>query len=327
MRYSAVDYILQLASDYGRDPDMLRWGLTASVSIAVLLLVLGLAYYLASVFGPGRARLRRVVGESASYDNAASKIATKLQPLAPYILPKKDWERNRIKAQLVHAGYRSSYALTVFYGAKTALGVVLALVVLILIPILEPLLERQLSALEIVTSVLVASVVGMVFPNFVLNRLVERRQRIIQKGFPDALDMIVVCVEAGIGLTAALQRVARELQSGYPQLAEEFELVNAEIRAGADRNQALKNLGSRTGVQEVQIFAGLIGQTLRFGTSIADTLRVYAEDFRDKRMQRAEEQAAKIGTKMIFPLVLCLFPSFFVVAVGPAIIKVLKAFG
>ena len=118
--------------------------------------------------------------------------------------------------------------------------------------------------------------------------------------------------------------MADELAVSQPELAAELALVNAEIRAGVDRVQALKNLGNRTGLEDIRGLVSLLAQTLRFGTSIADTLRVYAEEFRDKRMQRAEEQAAKIGTKLIFPLVVCIFPSFFLVAIGPAILGVLE---
>ena len=130
----------------------------------------------------------------------------------------------------------------------------------------------------------------------------------------------------GLGLAPALQRVADEIGVSHPELGEELGLVNAEIRAGVERGQALKNLADRTGLQDIRGLTALLVQTMRFGTSVADALRVYADEFRDKRTQSAEEQAAKISTKMIFPLVLCLFPSFFLVAVGPAVIGLIDAF-
>jgi tight adherence protein C len=141
------------------------------------------------------------------------------------------------------------------------------------------------------------------------------------------LDLLVICVESGLGLAAAIQRVGEELRYSHPELAQEFALVNAEMRAGVDREAALHNLTARTGLEDIRGLVSLLVQTLRFGTSIADTLRVYSEEFRDRRMQRAEEQAAKIGTKLIFPLVFCLFPSFFVVAIGPAVIRIVAVFG
>jgi tight adherence protein C len=137
----------------------------------------------------------------------------------------------------------------------------------------------------------------------------------------------VVCVESGLGLAAGLQRVALELQISYPELAAELDRVNAEMQAGMERELALRNLATRTGLADIRSLVGLLVQTMRFGTSIADALRVYSEEFRDKRVQLAEEQAAKLGTKMIFPMVLCFFPSFFVIAVGPVIIRVIRVFG
>jgi tight adherence protein C len=167
----------------------------------------------------------------------------------------------------------------------------------------------------------------MVLPNIILERLIKKRQKQIYNGFPDMLDLLITCIEAGLGLNAALNRVAEECVFSYPALAQELALVNAETRAGVERIEALKNLAARTGLEEIRSFVSFLAQSMRFGTSITDTLRIYAEEFRDKRMQRAEEMAAKVGTKMIFPLVFCILPSFFLVAIGPAILGVLKALG
>jgi tight adherence protein C len=163
-------------------------------------------------------------------------------------------------------------------------------------------------------------------PNFVLEKIKQNRLKKLRNGFPDALDLLVVCVEAGLGLGAAIDRVARDLDVSHTELAEEMRLVNVEMRAGVERPVALKNLADRSGLADIRGLVGLLVQTMRFGTSIADALRVYSEEFRDKRMQKAEEQAAKIGTKLIFPLVTCLFPSFFIVAVGPAVLRMIVVF-
>jgi tight adherence protein C len=171
-----------------------------------------------------------------------------------------------------------------------------------------------------------AAFIGLMLPNLVLDRLVTKRQKRLRDAFPDALDMLVVCVEAGLGLTASIQRVAEELRFSHPELGAELAQVTAEMRAGVDRETALKGLAARTGLEDIHGLVSLLLQTLKFGTSIADTLRIYAEEFRDKRMQRAEEKAAKIGTKLIFPLVFCLFPSFFVVAIGPAVLGFIEVF-
>ena len=258
--------------------------------------------------------------------SAVEKLGQRLEGISPYILPSKDWEKDEIKVRLVQAGYRSDHAMIIFFAIKTLLGIVIPVIVYLLIPSLEAATEKHYTGIQTLLMVVASSFVGLLGPNFVLTRIIASRKNRISKGFPDALDMIVVCVEAGISLAAAIQRVSREMRTSHPSLAEEFDLVNAEIRVGVDRVEALHNMGQRTGVDDIRIFAGILGQTMRFGTNIADTLRQYSEDFRDKRMQKAEEIAAKMGTKMIFPIITCLFPSFFVVAIGPAIIKVLATF-
>jgi tight adherence protein C len=156
---------------------------------------------------------------------------------------------------------------------------------------------------------------------------VSTRIKKLRNGFPDALDLLVVCVESGLGLTQALQRVADEIIVSHSELGLELAVVNAEIGAGVDQVTALKNFAERTGLEDVRGLVSLLIQTLKFGTGVADSLRVYAFEFRDKRMQLAEEQAAKIGTKLIFPLILFMFPGFFVVALGPAIIRLMSVFG
>ena len=148
----------------------------------------------------------------------------------------------------------------------------------------------------------------------------------LRHGFPDALDLLVVCVESGLGLGPALQRVADELGVSHPDLSFELATVTAEIRAGVQREAALKNLAERTGLSDIRGLVSLLVQSMRFGTSVADALRVYSDEFRDQRMQAAEEQAAKLSTKLIFPLILFMFPVFFIVAIGPAVLRLIDAF-
>ena len=183
-----------------------------------------------------------------------------------------------------------------------------------------------LTTAKLLLYMAMAAGAGVLLPSNVLDRLVERRLRRLRHGFPDALDLLVVCVEAGLGLSGAIQRVADEIVVSHAELSRELSLVNAEIRAGVDRSQALRNLADRTGLDDIRGLVSLLIQTMRFGTSVADALRVYSEEFRDRRMQKAEEEAAKIGTKLIFPLVFCLFPSFFLVAIGPAVLRLVDVF-
>ena len=170
-----------------------------------------------------------------------------------------------------------------------------------------------------------AVIAGVVAPALVLERKVKRRQTRLRRGLPDALDLLVVCSEPGLGLKAGLQRVSDDIYVSHPELADEFSLVNAQTRVGVENVVALRDLADRTGLEDIGGLVSTLSQSMRFGTSLADTLRVYSEEMRDKRIQRAEEAAAKLSTKMLFPLVLCVFPSFFVVALGPPFLGALDA--
>jgi tight adherence protein C len=172
-----------------------------------------------------------------------------------------------------------------------------------------------------------AAIVGYLVPTLVIERKVRRRQKEIENGLPDALDLLIVSIEAGLGIDQAVMKCAEELQIAYPALAEELRFVNVECRAGKPRLEAFKNLAARTKVDDVRALVAMLVQTDRFGTSIAQALRTHAEVSRTKRRQRAEERAAKIGVKLVFPLVFCLFPAFYVVILGPAVVKFVHAFG
>ena len=155
--------------------------------------------------------------------------------------------------------------------------------------------------------------------------MAKKRQHKMQLGLADALDLMVVSVEAGLGLDQAIMRVADELSFAYPDLSDELKLVNIELRAGKARTEALRNLGDRTGLEDVASLTTMLIQTDKFGTSVAQSLRVYSETLRTKRRQRAEEKAAKLGVKLVFPLVFCLFPALYVVVLGPAVIKIMHS--
>jgi tight adherence protein C len=279
--------------------------------------------YLVGVWtDPLKKRLRNVTSGAPESASAHSSVLANLHQLDPYILPKQDWERSRITEKLVHAGIRSENALSVFYTIKILLFVLLPGMVLVAVSIIP-----ALPTNKVFMALAVAALIALVVPNMVLDRLAQNRIRRIRNGFPDALDLLVVCSEAGLGLNAAIQRVGQELNETHPELAEELVLVNAEIRVGVDRSEALRNLAKRTGVEDIKGMVALLTQSMRLGTGVAETLRIFSEELRDKRMQRAEELAAKLGTKMIFPLVLCLFPGFFVVILGPAFLRIVATFG
>jgi tight adherence protein C len=165
---------------------------------------------------------------------------------------------------------------------------------------------------------------GYLLPGMALGRMAKKRQHQIRLGLPDTLDLLVVSVEAGLGLDQAMQRVGTELDFAHPELSEELRLINLELRAGKARIDALHNLAERTGVDDIISLVAMLVQTDKFGTSVAQSLRVHSDTVRTKRRQRAEEAAAKIGVKMVFPLVFCIFPSIWVVTIGPAVIKFIE---
>ena len=308
-----------LAALFG-NVDLQRGLLIGAVAITVLMLALGLSFIYLRATDQARRRIGDL-GPTASGGSLAQVLTNWTRPVARFVLPGDDKERGSMQKKLQYAGYRSSSALPGFYSTKSLLAITLPVIAFLVTKALP-----SLTSTQVLMSCAGASFVGLVLPNYVLNRKVESRQKLLRNGFPDALDLLVVCVESGLGLAAAIQRVSDELGVSHPALAQELLLVNAEMRAGVEREVALRHLADRTGLDDIRGLVGLLVQTLRFGTSISDALRVYSEEFRDKRMQKAEEQAGKISTKLIFPLVLCMFPGFFVVAVGPAAIKIVQAF-
>ena len=173
-------------------------------------------------------------------------------------------------------------------------------------------------------AVLAVSALGFYLPNLVLSRMIERRQRKLFEDLPDALDLMTVCVEAGLGLDAAMARVTQEIGVKSHALRDEFELVLLELRAGSGRDKALRNLSLRTGVEDIDTLAAMLIQADRFGTSVGDSLRVYTDNLRTKRRMRAEEKAAKIALKLLFPLMFFIFPALITVLIGPSAIQVVR---
>ena len=225
-------------------------------------------------------------------------------------VPVSPSEMGKVRLRLVQAGYRGAEAMPIFYGTRMAI----ALGAFVLFA--TPLLLRPNVAVG-----LGGSLLGYIVPGMVLARLAKKRQHKMQLALADALDLMVVSVEAGLGLDQAIMRVADELSFAYPDLSDELKLVNIELRAGKARTEALRNLADRTGLEDVASLTTMLIQTDKFGTSVAQSLRVHSDTLRTKRRQRAEEAAAKTGVKMVFPLVFCIFPAIWVVTIGPAAIK------
>ena len=275
----------------------------------------------AMAFAPGATtaierRLGEVTGtpvKASSDDPGYDRVMIDALKKIGTIAPQSRSEMGKLQARLVAAGYRNHEAITVFFGIR--LGCALVVFALLASPlIIRPNLPVAL----------VGCALGYLVPSMLLGRLAKKRQHKIRLGLPDALDLLVVSVEAGLGLDQAIQRVGTELNFAHPDLSEELRLINLELRAGKARVDALRNFADRTGVDDVQSLVAMLVQTDKFGTSVAQSLRVHSDTVRTKRRQRAEEAAAKTGVKMVFPLVFCIFPAIWVVTIGPAVIKFIE---
>ena len=228
----------------------------------------------------------------------------------------------KTRSRLITAGFRDPKAVPLFYGMRVIAPIASTLLyVLLLAPALE------LSGFRYMFFMVVATGFGYLMVNGFLSRRIRLRQKELQKALPDTLDMLVVCVEAGLGLNQAMVRVSDEVEHISPIMSEELQILNLEIRAGTPREEALRHLGERTEVKDIKGLVSMLIQTDRFGTSIAQALRVHSDDLRVKRRQRAEEAAAKTTIKLVIPLAIFVFPAMFVVILGPAILAIMDTFG
>ena len=301
---------------------MLQIGFLGLIFVVVVTLAGGVMLLLRP--DQARQRLRQLVADEqvqSGRDTGWLKVVADLtRPISELASPEEGFEQSSVKLRFVHAGIRHPSAPTAFFGIKTALTLGLPLFGFAALAFTG----AQPKGNNLLLMLLGLAAVGYYAPNLVLNTLVKRRQREIFENFPDALDLMTVCVEAGLGTEAALMRVAKDMQVKSPALGDEMRLVNLELRAGSDRERALRNLAFRTGVDEVDGFVTMISQAERFGTSIAASLRIQSDLLRTRRRQRAEEAAAKIALKLLFPLIFCIFPSLMVVLMGPAMIQVYR---
>jgi len=244
-----------------------------------------------------------------------SSVETIVKPFQN-IVPRSSAEVSVLQKRLIRAGYRDREAINIFYGAK------------VLVPLSLAVLATVTGAYRMGPFFMYAVAIGVGFllPDFWLGNRISARQQKIRIGLPEALDLMVICTEAGLGMDQTLHRVAQELKTSQPEIGEELQLINLEQKAGQSREEALKNFASRINIDSVRSLATTLIQADSFGTSITKTLRVYSDTLRTQRRQQAEEMAAKTTVKLVFPLVLFIFPSIFVVALGPALIVLLEGF-
>jgi tight adherence protein C len=267
---------------------------------------------------PARQRLQAAGGAAGVLTADAPLAIGELDPRlarANRFLPKSPKDMSKLQRRLARVGYRSPTAPIVYTICELGLPAILLLLFLYFLGPTRGLFVGVLAA-----------IFGYMLPGFWLGRQAEKRKKLIANGLPDALDLLIVCVEAGMGLDQALTKAAEELALPHPALADEMGIITTEIRAGKPRIEAFKNFAERTKVEDVRQLVAMLVQTDRFGTSIAQALRTQAEVSRTKRRQRAEEKAQKLGVKLVFPLVFCLFPAMFVVTIGPAVIKFIRFF-
>ncbi len=303
-----------------------------STFVCILLGMLGVYWLLYKPQSAATERLRRLNAKEGGRaetvqsavmpdDNPAAEIAQRIASPLNKLLPPSATEAKRLQKQLMHAGFRSAEAPIIYRAIQLAcMGGFPLLVATVCAAMAWPLNKA-------IIYIILAFVAGFFLPRFCLRRITNNRQRDLRWGLADALDLMVVSVEAGLGLNAAMMKVASELKDVHHAIAVEFELANLEIRVGRDRDEALRNLAERTGVDDLRSLVAMLIQTDKFGTSIAKGLRVFSDSLRTKRRQRAEQEAQKAAVKLLFPLACFLFPTLFIAILGPAALNLIDTVG
>lgn len=274
-------------------------------------------------------RLKRLGGRSNSAteavsleeDSRASDLSGRLASPLNRLLPPSAAEARKLQKQLMQAGFRSNTAPMTYRAIQiSTLAGLPAMVALLCALTARPMNSALLY-------ILFAFVIGFFLPRYVLRRMVRSRQQLVRWGLADALDLMVISIEAGLGLNAAMVKVSTELKDVHPDISEEFEMANLEMRVGRDREEALRNLAERTGVDDLRSLVAMLIQTDRFGTSIARAIRAFSDSLRTKRRQRAEQAAQKAAVKLLFPLACFLFPTLFIAILGPAALQLMDTLG
>lgn len=310
-----MDFLMQMLTGLVENQQGSEWHVVLIVSGAVFILVLALISLFDVFFDPVRSRFKREINTDAISMVESNNISEKLRKYNRVFVPSDKPLLQRTTMRLHHGGFHGRNSLLHYYALRMLLIILLPLLVLMVMGLIP-----GMKGEAIFQSTLAAVALGYVGPSFILDKLIANRQKTLRRAFPDALDLLVVCSEAGLSLDSAIQKVAAEIGISQPVLADELDIVIAETRAGIDRHKALQSLVERTGVEDIRGLVSMLSQSMRFGTSIAETLKVYSEDLRDRRTQAAEEMAAKIGLKLIFPLAMCLLPAFMLVIMAPAVI-------
>jgi tight adherence protein C len=301
--------------------------ITISTFVCITSVVVGLYWLVSRPQSAATERLRRmneqgtaaqvapisITQQESPASDFAERLATPLNRLAPASAA----EARKLQKQLMQAGFRGQNAPIIFRAMQLASLVFFPGLVALICAIMA----RPLASAAVF--ILLAFVTGFVLPRYILGRMIRSRQQRVRWGLADALDLMVVSIEAGLGLNAAMMRISEELRDVHPDISEEFEMANLEIRVGREREEALRNLAERTGVDDLRSLVAMLIQADRFGTSIARAVRVFSDSLRTKRRQRAEQAAQKAAVKLLFPLSCFLFPTLFIAILGPAALQLM----
>lgn len=298
------------------------WTVTVVTFLATLLLMLALVYAFTPAESDIAARMKKMMSAAGPThrerfsDIQKERARSFLAKIGTLVPAAAEAQASRAQLMMMRAGYRSADAILAIRGVKVILPIAFVLVALLTG-------AYRYSPLLIL---LMVAIIGFLLPEFWLTWRIKSRQHRLRLGLPDGVDLLVICVEVGLGLDQSLIRVAQELRIVHPELSEELQMVNLEMRVGKTRMEALRELARRTGLEDLKALVGMLIQTERFGTSVAQSLRIYSDELRTKRRQRAEEMSAKTTVKMVPPLVLFIFPALMVVILGPAIITLVHQF-
>lgn len=292
------------------------------VAFAVFILcAAGMAYAGTKLYVKPKEAIERIAGTNTREEAAPihpSLVFHDIVKRLGNMVPASPKDVTVMQRRLIRAGYRGPNALKILYGAKALFAVLLPVVAAAV------LLNTSMQASNKFGAVLAAVAVGFFGPNEYVRMAAKRRQKSINRGLANSLDLMVVCVESGLGLDQAMMQVSKDLQSAHAEISEEFAIVNLELKAGKRRAEALRNLADRTAVEDLKKLVAVLIQADRFGTGVAQSLRAHSDYMRVQARQVAEEKAAKLGVKLVFPIFFCILPSLFVVTVGPVVMKIIR---
>jgi len=290
--------------------------------VLFLLFAAGLSYAGVKLYVKPKEAIERVAGTGMSAHDASpvhpSLLFHDLVKRLGTMVPASPKDVTVMQRRLIRAGYRNPNALKILYGAKAICAVLLPALAAVMV------LNSSATQTNKFAAILVAVAVGFFGPNEYIRMVAKRRQKQVQRGLANSLDLMVVCVESGLGLDQAIMQVAKELEHAHPEISEELAIVNLELKAGKRRAEALRNLADRTAVEDLKKLVAVLIQADRFGTGVAQSLRAHSDYMRVQARQVAEEKAAKLGVKLVFPIFFCILPSLFVVTVGPVVMKIMR---